>query len=279
MNITNVTNENFSTFCLLINQVFNINNLESITSKLSQLYKAMPNHWYLLYDGEKAVGTIAAFDLQSTCSIGYVAIIDEYQKKGLGRLLMNHVMSLFSEKTLVLDSSPKGVKLYQNLGFLTLDKTNVLTITKPIPTIYNNYVFELLSPEDYDRVFQFDEQLLHMNRKSILLEQFKYFHDNSFVLKNHQKEILAYLVLSDSHAIAPLIATDSHSAIEIMQKVQSQKTLIGSQIIVPDLNQVAMNFFADITEYKRNATFMSYPNSVDLSYKQYVWSQYALVIG
>ena len=75
---------------------------------------------YLVYSGDKAVGTGILFPNGQIGGIFNISTLPEYQKKGYGKAMMLFLMNRALEsrlKHLVLLSSPVAAKLYSDLGF------------------------------------------------------------------------------------------------------------------------------------------------------------------
>lgn len=112
----------------------------------SQLKETISHsHLYVLKDEERTVGmaTLCLYHAPSGCKgcIEDVVILPEYQGKGLGKKLLQHVLEEaqnYAPLTLYLTSRPQRLAanaLYQKMGF-TKKETNVykMEISRPSPS-------------------------------------------------------------------------------------------------------------------------------------------------
>ncbi len=72
------------------------------------------------YEGTKIVGFIAYEDKQDSVEIISLAVIPEYQKKGIGKLLLNQILVKLKNRKVHLVTHPRNtpaIILYLKLGF------------------------------------------------------------------------------------------------------------------------------------------------------------------
>jgi ribosomal protein S18 acetylase RimI-like enzyme len=83
---------------------------------------------FLGYLEGKPVGTVTFFVEGDTGVVFNLATLPEYQRRGIGRAMMHHIMNQASArglKKLVLNSSSAAEKLYYSLGFQKVDEVIV----------------------------------------------------------------------------------------------------------------------------------------------------------
>lgn len=93
---------------------------------------AMPEGLLLLaMEAGKAVGCIAYQKLSSqVCEMKRMFVLEDYRKKGIGRMLVNELLSKAKKNgyvTMRLDTHPRMKSahiLYQNMGFYEIDRYN-----------------------------------------------------------------------------------------------------------------------------------------------------------
>ncbi|WP_115708841.1 GNAT family N-acetyltransferase [Legionella sainthelensi] len=77
---------------------------------------------YLLWYNEQPCGTVRVRHVEDFGKIERVAILEEYQGKGLGFALMRFILSDLQERTLIkkikLSSQTYAIPFYEKLGFL-----------------------------------------------------------------------------------------------------------------------------------------------------------------
>jgi len=89
----------------------------SVEEEVSYLQKS---DIYGAYDEEKMVGFVAYEDRAGTTEIMSLAVIPEYQKKGIGKSLLSHVLAHLKDQKCELVTHPRNtpaIILYLKLGF------------------------------------------------------------------------------------------------------------------------------------------------------------------
>lgn len=88
-------------------------------------------YFWCLFDGEDMIGTVALKKLNSgQCELKALYLLERYQKKGLGRRLLNTVIQKarqngYREMYLdTLSSSRRAVRLYEKAGFVRTERYN-----------------------------------------------------------------------------------------------------------------------------------------------------------
>ena len=84
---------------------------------------------YILKDGKNVIGYFAFRVVRNNCELDYIAIINKYQGKGLGKLLLNKVILLCKVLKLskielpVRHSNDVAINLYKKYGFEITEKS------------------------------------------------------------------------------------------------------------------------------------------------------------
>lgn len=116
--ITPVTPETFTTYLSIIEKVFGLD--EHTTQDYGALHARSAAQDYIIYDADTAVGTGTLFVTDSVGLILNIAILPEFQRKGLGsavsQFLMYQAYELGLEKV-ILNANPAAIAMYQKLGF------------------------------------------------------------------------------------------------------------------------------------------------------------------
>ena len=88
-------------------------------------------HFWCLFDGEDMIGTVALKKLDSgKCELKSLYLLEQYHKKGLGRLLLNTAIQEAKRNgygEMYLDSLSSGrraVRLYEKAGFERTERYN-----------------------------------------------------------------------------------------------------------------------------------------------------------
>lgn len=96
-------------------------NYTSNPSMLANAYQHSLKIWGA-YDGEKLVGIIRAVgDGYSMVYIQDIVVLPEYQRKGIGTLLLQKILLEYQhvyQKVLLTDNTEKTIQFYQSAGFI-----------------------------------------------------------------------------------------------------------------------------------------------------------------
>lgn len=106
---------------------FELNGRHKMYNDVSEYFE----HFWCLFDDEGIIGTAALKKLNSRqCELKSLYLLEQYHKKGLGRLLLNTAIQEakrngYGEKYLdTLSSSKRAVHLYEKAGFEQTERYN-----------------------------------------------------------------------------------------------------------------------------------------------------------
>ena len=81
-------------------------------------------------DNGRVIATACYIPYKNVSWIGNVGVKPEYQRKGIGRRIMSELLSKIKTRSIRLDSTSAGYKLYKDLGFEEEYKTVVYDISQ-----------------------------------------------------------------------------------------------------------------------------------------------------
>jgi len=116
--------------------LYNDVNWKAYTKRPEVLLKAIQNSLYVLsaWDGNTLVGLIRVIgDGQTIIYIQDILVLNTYQRKGIGKTLIDKVLTKFEhirQKVLITDNEEKTKKFYQSVGFQLVDEHNVVAFMK-----------------------------------------------------------------------------------------------------------------------------------------------------
>ena len=106
---------------------FELNGRHKMYNDVSEYFE----HFWCLFDGEDMIGTAALKKLDSgKCELKSLYLLEQYHKKGLGRLLLNTAIQEAKRNgygTMYLDtlsSSKRAICLYEKAGFERTERYN-----------------------------------------------------------------------------------------------------------------------------------------------------------
>ncbi|MFJ4775165.1 GNAT family N-acetyltransferase [Streptomyces sp. NPDC088762] len=155
-------------------------------------------------------------------AIGMVLVADRFARQGLGRRLMTFICDdVLKGVPLTLHATPYGRPLYEELGFRTTGRAEMLRgFFRPDPTALtasegsDTGRVRPATAEDLPRIVRLDTEVFGTDRTH-MITRLPAFTDRLFVAEDHEGELTGYAAIwpnMDTHVIGPLIARDTAGA-------------------------------------------------------------------
>lgn len=168
-------------------------------------------------DDPDGKGLMAASVLTSygtgLAAIGMVLVADRHARRGVGRRLMRHVLAEAGETPLTLHATPNGQPLYEELGFATVGRAEMVkgrfTGTEPVPDVSTRPA----TAEDMAAVVRLDSEVFGVDRTR-MIARLPAFADQIRVAEENG-ELIGYAAAwpnMATHVVGPLIARDTPTA-------------------------------------------------------------------
>ncbi|MFI6033953.1 GNAT family N-acetyltransferase [Streptomyces sp. NPDC051315] len=146
-------------------------------------------------------------------AIGMVLVAERHSRRGIGRHLMRHVVSLMGTTPLTLHATPNGRPLYEELGFKATGRAEMVaghfTADGPTPDV----VTRAATAEDLTAIVRLDEEVFGTDRTHVIA-RLPAFADQVRVAEDKGR-IVGYAAAwpnMDTHVVGPLIARDTETA-------------------------------------------------------------------
>ncbi|WP_053846227.1 GNAT family N-acetyltransferase [Streptomyces sp. NRRL B-24085] len=146
-------------------------------------------------------------------AIGMVLVAERHARRGIGRRLMRHVLSVMGTTPLTLHATPYGRPLYEELGFKVTGRAEMLRghfiPGGPVPTTSTRAA----TAEDLAAVLRLDEEVLGTDRTH-LITRLPAFADQ-FRVAEENGRIIGYAAAwpnMDTQVVGPLVARDTDTA-------------------------------------------------------------------
>lgn len=153
------------------------------------------------------------YDQPDLGAIGMVLVAERHARQGVGRRLMQHVLSLMGTTPLTLHATPYGRPLYEELGFKVTGRAEMLKghftpggSAPAVPT-------RAATAEDLAAILRLDEDVLGTDRTH-LVTRLPAFADQLRVVEEGGR-ITGYAAAwpnMDTHVVGPLVARDTETA-------------------------------------------------------------------
>lgn len=146
-------------------------------------------------------------------AIGMVLVAERYARQGVGRRLMQHVVTELGTTPLTLHATPYGRPLYEELGFKATGRAEMVrghfTPGGPEPEATTRAA----TAEDLPTILRLDEEVFGTDRTH-MITQLPAFADQLRVAEE-DGQIIGYAAAwpnLDNHVVGPLIARDTETA-------------------------------------------------------------------
>lgn len=161
-------------------------------------------------------------DRPDLAAIGMVLVADRYARRGLGRRLMTHICDGVLKGTpLTLHATPFGQPLYEELGFETTGRAEMLRGSfRPDPAgrpVRTGRV-RPATAEDLPHIVRLDTEVFGADRTR-MITRLPAFTDRLVVAEDAAGRLTGYAAIwpnMETHVIGPLIARDSADAQDLV---------------------------------------------------------------
>ncbi|MEV4936678.1 GNAT family N-acetyltransferase [Streptomyces zaomyceticus] len=162
--------------------------------------------------GLLACCVITSYD-PGIAAIGMVLVAERYARQGVGRRLMQHVLTEAGETPLTLYATPNGQPLYEELGFTETSRSEMVrgrfTFATPAPAV----PVRPATAEDLQAILRLDHEVFGLDRTH-MITRLPAFADHLRVAEE-DGEITGFATAwpnMDTHVVGPLIARDPATA-------------------------------------------------------------------
>ena len=148
-------------------------------------------------------------------TVGLVIVDEAFRGKGVGRALMEHTMEEAGDRKIRLIATEMAVKLYQDLGFASLNtieqRQGILAGGTPLPA-HNESIVRAAREDDYDSIRTLDRKAARMDRSRLIDSLLT--SSSSYVLEKEDRVIGSVLVRESGRGkiFGPLITSNQADA-------------------------------------------------------------------
>lgn len=203
-----------------------------------------PDGAFIVKDGDTLVGFGATLDYSTFAYIGLMSVHPAMQKRGIGKLLMDSILSWLDQRgrqTVLLDASVAGEPLYLQYGFVVDDKTcDMRRMQKvAVPDSVTQHV-SLLRDTEFTQLITFDAEQFGASRKALLATFYADNPQRIFVTHNNHDDITGY-VIAQMHTIGPWVASTVEDAEQLLRQALNLSYSIVPTVFVSAQNHDALN--------------------------------------
>ncbi|MFF9243630.1 GNAT family N-acetyltransferase [Streptomyces sp. NPDC014801] len=150
-------------------------------------------------------------------AIGMVLVAGRHARQGVGRRMMRHVLAQQGTTPLTLHATPNGRPLYEELGFKTTGRAEMLRGHLTADDAEVAVATRAATAEDLPAILRLDEEVFGADRTHIVT-RLPAFADQLRVAEEDGR-IIGYAAAwpnMDTHVVGPLIARDTRTAKALM---------------------------------------------------------------
>ncbi|MFH9551064.1 GNAT family N-acetyltransferase [Streptomyces sp. NPDC017435] len=146
-------------------------------------------------------------------AIGMMLVAERHARQGVGRRLMRHVISMMGTTPLTLHATPNGRPLYEELGFKTTGRAEMVRGRFTPDQSAPHVVTRAATAEDLITILRLDEEVFGTDRTHVIT-RLPAFADQLRVAEDEGR-IVGYAAAwpnMDTQVVGPLIARDTETA-------------------------------------------------------------------
>ncbi|MDX3454145.1 GNAT family N-acetyltransferase [Streptomyces sp. ME02-8801-2C] len=146
-------------------------------------------------------------------AIGMVLVAERHARQGVGRRLMQHVITAMGTTPLTLHATPNGLPLYEQLGFKVTGKAEMVRGRFTPNGRAPEACTRAATAEDLAGIIRLDEEVFGTDRTH-MITRLPAFADQLRVAEKNGR-IIGYAAAwpnMDTHVVGPLIARDTETA-------------------------------------------------------------------
>src|SRR5512139_2057789 len=143
---------------------------ESRAAEIGRYLEIQPDGWFVAEQAGVLLGMVGAVDYGKFAYIGMMAVLPEFQGRGIGRRLMEHILAWLDSRgtPVLLDATEMGYPLYKKLGFVEIDLGCVYALDQPVMCEAADREVYRLELADLDELVAFDTPLFGADRRKVL---------------------------------------------------------------------------------------------------------------
>jgi GNAT superfamily N-acetyltransferase len=216
-----------------------------------ELYLSLQSDgWLLVESCNVPVALGGAMHYGSFGYIGLMSVLPAMQRRGIGRMLMEHLLAWFRARNcaiILLDASAAGVPLYLGMGF-TVDDTvaewgrrnnREFTISHKLSSPYRGDI-SAMEETDISDLVVFDAPYFGASRPTIFASYLADCQQRAFVTRNEAGETTGYIFVQTNGRLGPWVAAAPDEAERLLMHVLQLPAVSDEYIVqVPSANSEA----------------------------------------
>jgi len=158
-----------------------------------RLFSFEPNGCFIAEKDGKKIGMVTTIVYNKLAWTGWLVVLPEYRRKGIGTSIMRHAIDHLKEKgveTIRLEAGPISSLLYEKLGF---KKELDISMFNSVGRKLESKNVRNMDEKDLEKIAGFDEQYFGADRGRVILGLYKSTPELCFVFEEESK-ITGYMI-------------------------------------------------------------------------------------
>lgn len=200
-----------------------------------------PQGYIAVWQDDQMIGTVGALRYPDYAFIGVMAIHPAWQRQGVGKALLSHLLDDLARAGLplaVLEATDKGFPLYQSFGFVEDSRTVVYRRTHNASDLDCQLARELVepfSPKQLDELVALDAQAIGTRRERLLSTLIERYPERVFVARGRDGKLAGYAIASPNR-VGPFVAVDARAAEALLDAAITLPFETGPVAALPGVN-------------------------------------------
>lgn len=201
-----------------------------------------PDGYFGAYLDGALAGMVGAIIYSNFAYIGMMGVHQDFQRRGLGLALMQHLLNWLDEKNIPqvqLDASEAGQPMYEKLGFTALERVFVLQrqAGPPFPKLPKQS--EHIQPSDLAALAEMDAKIFGADRCRVFSALLETYSGRAFKSHDTQGRMTGYL-FTQERRIGPWVMLEPGDDETLLQTALSLNFSEAVSAIVPETSPAAL---------------------------------------
>lgn len=250
----------------------------SRAAELRRYLRLEPEGWFVARDEQQGivgVGGVVVYD--TFAYVGLIGVLPSWQRQGIGKLIMRHLLDWLAAQgcpVALLDASPMGRPMYEKLGFVAEDQSEVWLASKATMERGSSADgVHTLDAHDLGELVAFDAPRFGADRAKVLAALLGEYPGRLLATRDPAGNLTGY-ALAQPQSIGPFIADSPTVAEQLLRDTLMLPFEQPPTVLMPAINAEATALLARWDFAKQRA--LTYMRLGDLALSRRREAQYGL---
>ncbi len=212
------------------------------SSEIPFFQALQPDGRFIAHADGTPVGLVGMIDYDPIAYIGPVAVLPQYQSKGIGRALMEHIIAFVRSRgprVMLLEATPDGARFYPEMGFVGDTTTRVYRLQTQERLMHWPEGAQLVRQEDIAEIAAFDAPIFGADRTRVFDAYRAMLPERALVIRDAEEQVSGYL-FAQARRLGPWAARSIQDAETMLRAALTLKFDQAPDIVMPGSNEAGM---------------------------------------